>query len=54
MATVRYHYKGGKVVDRVLINCDGKIAVIAKSAELGSASITGNEWDELINGKTAD
>ena len=36
----RYYYKGGKVVDRVLIDRDGKVAVIAQSAELGSAPIT--------------
>jgi hypothetical protein len=42
--------KAGVAVDRVLIDREGNIAVIARAGELPSPPITGNDWDELLNG----
>jgi hypothetical protein len=45
--------KAGVAVDRVLINREGNIAVIARAGELPSPSITANEWDDLFHDKPA-
>lgn len=51
---VRSVRNAGLEVDRVLIDRQGNIAVIAKSSELPSAPLScKNEWDELLNGKPA-
>ena len=51
---VRSVRKAGVEVDRVLIDREGNIAVSRAGDRVTVAPIScGNEWDELINGKSA-